>query len=104
MTQAQRVAGLVQCDAEHIDIRADLPTLIVVEMHIPGNWLHIHRHRIEGVRQDAARAIKRIPVSVRSTCKQHRQGLGPDGIGGLRKGDLHGLGPFCIGALDLRLS
>ncbi len=102
MSQAQRVPGLMQGDAEHIHIRSNFPAVIVVEMLVAGNRLRVERIRIERVRQHSCRAGKRISIPMCTAGKQHGQRPRPGGIGGLSKRNLHILSPFRVSALDFR--
>ena len=62
--------------AEQVFIRADLPRLRVIEVHVAGQGFGIRRRGVKCMREHAAAAIERIAVAVIAGRKQDVYGLG----------------------------
>ena len=94
---------LMQSHTEQVRIRADVPALRIVQMHIARNRLRIRIHRIERMRQDPSRSIKGIRIAMSIS--------GPQNIHRLRRGrarssrpcDLRHARPLRHRPRDLRL-
>src|SRR5690349_16156164 len=101
------MSGFVHSNAENVVVRADMPGLGVVEVHVSGQGFGGGRSGIERVGEHAARAVEREAVAVVPGCE-----LDADGVIGYRAtsrepSDLSNLGPFLQGpknfAPDARL-
>jgi hypothetical protein len=64
----------VQGHAEKIGVRADMPALGIVEMHVARERFGIGRRRVKGMSQDSTRSIEWIAVTVRVAGEQNIDG------------------------------
>ena len=101
MPQPERVPKLMQNHREHIDIRADLPTFVRIEVQVSRDWFGIGRSRKVGVCQHLARSIERIRVAVRTRGEQKVQVSGCSRFISQGKGDVRRLRPLRQGPLNL---
>jgi hypothetical protein len=61
---------LVEYNGVHVNIVADLPQLVIVQMKVASQRLGIRRRRVKGMCQDATRAIKGVGVPMFPRCEQ----------------------------------
>src|SRR3954464_2898326 len=91
----------MQHHREQVDVSANLPAFVRIEMQIPGNRLRVCGIREIGMGQHLSRTIEWISVPMAPRSEKEIQVPRSRRIARERKGDTGCLGPFSQRPLDL---
>src|SRR5437016_11980796 len=88
VSQSERMAGFVQDDAENVDVQADFPVLVGIQMEVARDRFGIRRKWVKGVCEHASEAVERIRIAMAAAREKHAQRPGTHWIAGWSKRQL----------------